>query len=89
MARFVYDLVRTGNLTHPIAYGKEFYRRFPGITIPYHPPVFPLVEAISYAMLGVIIFAARLPVALAAGLCTILVYRLVKSTHQTEWLAWR
>ena len=84
---FVYDLVRTGNFTHPIAYAKQFYARFPGITIPYHPPLFPFVEALFYAVFGVTYFAARLSVAVAAAVCAFLLFRLVKSTHQNDWFA--
>ncbi len=84
---FVYDLVRTGNFTHPVAYAKEFYSRFPGITIPYHPPLFPFLEAIFYSVFGVSFFTARLSIAVAAGICTFLMFRLVQSTHRSDWLA--
>ena len=84
---FVYDLVRTGNLAHPVAFGKQFYSRFPGITIPYHPPLFPFVEALFYSVFGVTFFAARLSVATAAGVVAFLMFRLVKSTHQSDSLA--
>ncbi len=84
---FVYDMVRTGSFTHPVAYAKEYYSRFPAITIPYHPPLFPFIEALFYSAFGVSFFAARLSVATAAGVCTFLMFRLIKSTHQSESLA--
>jgi hypothetical protein len=84
---FVYDLVRTGNLTHPFQYGKQFYSRFPAISIPYHPPLFPVIESILYAIFGVSLVAARIPVALATGVCALLLYLLVMRTHQSAWLA--
>jgi hypothetical protein len=84
---FVYDLVRTGNLAHPVAFAKQYYSRFPGITIPYHPPLFPFVEALFYSVFGVTFFAARLSVATAAGIVAFLMFRLVKSTHQSDSLA--
>src|SRR5271157_1036003 len=84
---FIYDLVRTGNFAHPITYGKQFYSRFPAISLPFHPPLFPAIEALFYAAFGVNFFAARLPVALATGVCALLLYRLVNRSHQSVWLA--
>jgi len=84
---FIYDLVRTGNFAHPITYGKQFYSRFPAISLPYHPPLFPAIEALFYAAFGVSFFAARLPVALATGVSALLLYRLVNRSHQSVWLA--
>jgi hypothetical protein len=84
---FIYDLVRTGNLAHPFLFGKLFYSRFPAITIPYHPPLFPVIESLSYAIFGVSLAAARVPVALAAGICALLLYRLVMHTHRSALLA--
>ena len=83
----MYDLVRTGNFRHPMAYAKQFYARFPAISLPYHPPVFAVIESVSYAIFGVNMFGARLPVALAAGVCSLLLYRLVERTHRSAGLA--
>jgi hypothetical protein len=83
----IYDFLRSGQLTHPVAFAKEYYSRFPAITIPYHPPLFPMVEALSFAVLGVNEFAARLPVAIAVGICAALMYKLAKYTHGSTWLA--
>ena len=83
----IYDFVRSGDLAHPIAFAKQYYSRFPGITIPYHPPLFPVIEAGFYSVFGVTFFAARLSVAIAAGACAFLMYRLVQSTHHSDGLA--
>jgi hypothetical protein len=85
---FVYDLVRSGNLTSPFEYGKHFYSRFPAVSVPYHPPLFPVIESLSYGIFGgVSLLAARVPVALATGICALLLYRLVMYTHQAASLA--
>jgi hypothetical protein len=84
---FIYDFVRSGDFTHPISYAKQFYLRFPAITIPYHPPVFAAIQALFYAAFGVNVFAARLCVATAAAVCTLLLYRLVKHSHRSDWIA--
>jgi len=83
----IYDFIRSGQLTHPVAFAKAFYSRFPAISIPYHPPVFAMAEAVSFAVLGVNAIAARLPVAIAAGICGVLMYQLVKYTHRSSGLA--
>jgi Dolichyl-phosphate-mannose-protein mannosyltransferase len=84
---FIYDLVRTGHLANPIAYAKEYYARLPSLSMPFHPPVFPAIEAIFFALFGVNLLAARLAVAVCVGICAILLYRLVQRTLQNDVLA--
>ncbi len=84
---FIYDLVRTGHLRHLIAYGKEYYAHFPVLSLPYHPPVFPAIESLFFAVFGVNLLAARLAVALAVGVCAVLLYRLIQVTLVSQVLA--
>jgi 4-amino-4-deoxy-L-arabinose transferase-like glycosyltransferase len=84
---FVYDLIRTGNLIHPFKYGTQYYRSYPALSIPYHPPLFPAIESLFYAAFGVNRLAAALAVALAAGVCVLLFYQLVYHSHGLPWLA--
>src|SRR5258706_10530435 len=56
---FLYDLVRTGHILHPIDYAKVYYSRLPSLSMPFHPPVFPAVEAIFFAAFGVNLLTAR------------------------------
>ncbi len=83
----IYDFVRSGELTHPLAFAKAFYSRFPAISIPYHPPLFAMMEAFAFALLGVNMVAARLVVAVGAGISAVLLYWLVKYTHRSSRLA--
>lgn len=84
---FLYDFVRSGDFTHPMSFARQFYARFPAITIPYHPPGFGSIQALFYAAFGVNFFAARLSVAVAAAVCTFLLYRLIDHTHRSVGLA--
>jgi 4-amino-4-deoxy-L-arabinose transferase-like glycosyltransferase len=73
----LYDMVRTGGWRHPIDFAKTYYAHFPAISMPYHPPVFPIFEAIIYAGLGVSTFTARLAAAICAGVSIWLLFLLV------------
>src|SRR5215475_2141699 len=69
---FIYDWIRTGNLLHPIAYGKAYYNRLPALSIPFHPPMFPAMEAVFFALFGVNLFTARLTVAFCVAVSAFL-----------------
>lgn len=84
---FIYDLIRNGELLSPIAYGKFYYSRLPALSLPYHPPVFPVIESFFFFGLGTNVLAARLAVAFCVGLSVVFFYRLLKSTHGSDILA--
>lgn len=84
---FLYDILRTGNLLHPMQYGLKYYSHLPGITLPYHPPGYPLLEAGFFSLLGVHAFSGRLVVSLAVALCCILYFRLVFDTEKELGIA--
>jgi hypothetical protein len=84
---FLHDLVKSGQLTHPVEYGKQYFSRLPGISLPYHPPLFPAVEAAFFFVFGVKFAAARLAISIAVGICVLLFYRLVLSTHGSHAVA--
>jgi 4-amino-4-deoxy-L-arabinose transferase-like glycosyltransferase len=84
---FILDLVRHGQVFSPVRYAKWYYGRYPAITIPYHPPGFPIYEAIFFALWGVNVFSARLAVAAAVGVAAVLLYWLIKATHHSMLLA--
>jgi cellulose synthase (UDP-forming) len=74
---FVYDLFRTGNIFHPIAFGRSYFAHFPALSMPYHPPLFPVCEALLFAIFGLRFGVARLAIAAAVSLSAYLLYRLV------------
>lgn len=84
---FIRDLAASGELTNPIAFGKRYYSHYPALSMPYHPPLFPAVEAAFYALGGVNLAAARMAVALAAGLSAMLLYGLILSHYGSHALA--
>jgi hypothetical protein len=77
---FLYDLVRTGRLAHPIEYAKVYYSHLPSLSMPFHPPLFPAIEALFFAVFGVNLLAARFAVAVAVAISVILLYRLTLAT---------
>jgi len=55
--------------------------------MPYHPPLFPAVEAISFLILGVSNYVARLTVALFTAVGVLLLYELIVATHHSPIFA--
>jgi len=84
---FIHDLIRDGKLSEPITYGRDYYSRLPALSMPYHPPMFPALEALLFFSLGVSVWTARLAIALAAGFSALLFYRLLWKTHGSDGLA--
>jgi 4-amino-4-deoxy-L-arabinose transferase-like glycosyltransferase len=84
---FLHDLITSGDFRHPVLFGKQYYSRLPGISMPYHPPLFPSIEAAFFMLFGVNIVAARVAVALAVGIGVLLLYRMVLETHRSHAVA--
>jgi len=84
---FLRDLMQTPYLAHPIEYAKWYYAHLPALSMPYHPPLFPAIEALAFALLGINVFAARLVIAVATAAVAVLLYRLVWATHGSRMLA--
>ncbi len=84
---FLHDLIRDAEFTRAAEYAKEYYSRLPALSMPYHPPLFPLVESLAFFALGVNVFAARLLVALAVVATSVLLHNLVLKTHASHLLA--
>jgi 4-amino-4-deoxy-L-arabinose transferase-like glycosyltransferase len=84
---FVRDLIASGQFLHPIEYGKQFYSHLPALSMPYHPPLFPAIEAVFFAVFGVNVLAARLSVAVLCAITVFLFYRLVVDTCRSHAVA--
>jgi len=84
---FIYDMVRGGHIMHPIEYAKQYYGHLPALTMPYHPPMFPAIEALFFSLLGVKLLAARAAVAISVGISVLLLYSLVQATLGSRILA--
>jgi len=84
---FIYDFVRSGDFTHPMSFASSSTFGFPRSRFPTIPQFLRPSKRFFYAAFGVNFFAARLSVAVAAGACTLLLYRLIYHTHQSAWFA--
>ena len=84
---FLYDLVRNGKLSAPLEFGVYYYSRLPSLSLPYHPPLFPAFEALSFIGFGVQALTPRVLVALATASSAYLYYRLVVRTYGSAALA--
>ncbi|HEX8985888.1 MAG TPA: glycosyltransferase family 39 protein [Bryobacteraceae bacterium] len=84
---FFHDLVRHGDPLHLVAFAKSYYSRYPSLSMPYHPPLFPAVEALFFFGLGVNFFAARVTIALATAITGWLMYHLALRTHASHAVA--
>ncbi|HLH44922.1 MAG TPA: glycosyltransferase family 39 protein [Bryobacteraceae bacterium] len=84
---FIYDLFRSGHLSHPVEYAEQYYGHLPALSMPYHPPLFPALEALFFALFGVKLFTARLAVAAAVGASAALLYRLTEAMLENRILA--
>jgi hypothetical protein len=83
----IHDWLREGPWLAPGAYASWYYAHWPALSLGYHPPVFPAIEAVAYFLFGVGPFAARTVVALATALSAWLMYRLVLKTHGSPAVA--
>jgi 4-amino-4-deoxy-L-arabinose transferase-like glycosyltransferase len=83
----IHDWIAEGPWLSPRAYADWYYAHWPTLSLGYHPPLFPLVEAVAFSIFGVTPLASRLIVALASGACAWLIYQVVLRTHRSTVLA--
>ena len=78
---FVRDLVASGQWAKPVEFGRYYYGRLPALSMPYHPPFFPVVEAFFFQVFGVSVLTARILVALFTAGALLLLCVLIRRTH--------
>lgn len=83
----IHDMIRDGGYTDPIRYARTYYTRAPALSLPYHPPVFPVMEAAAFAVFGVRYDVARILTALTAAASVLLFGQLVLRTHASAAVA--
>lgn len=83
---FFHDLIRFGHLADPIGYAKWYHARLPALSMPYHPPLFPAIEAMGFLAFGIDTWNARLLVALFTALGALLWVELLIATHRSAIL---
>jgi hypothetical protein len=84
---FLRDLVLQGRFTHVSEYARNYYAHLPALSLPYHPPMFPMIEVVFYSLFGLNIFAARLAIALAVAISALAMFGLVLKTHRSVAIA--
>ena len=84
---FLRDLIARGRFTDVMEFARTYYAHLPALSLPYHPPLFPLIEAGFYSIFGVSVLSARLAVALAIGVCALILFLLVLKTSESATLA--
>ncbi len=84
---FLHDLVQSGKLAHPVQYAKAYFSRLPALSLPYHPPLFPAIEALFFFGLGVNLLAARLAIAVMAAASVVFLTKLLLATHRSHAVA--
>jgi hypothetical protein len=83
----LHDLVRDGQFARPVQYIRQYFSRYPTLSLPYHPPLFPAVEAVVYALVGISHFSARLTVALFVFGVALLLFQLALKTSRSTGVA--
>ena len=81
------DIVREGGLSRPVAWLRDYFAHYPALSMPYHPPLFPAVEALFYAAFGVSPVSARLAVAGFVAGAVLLFFRQVRSLNKNSYVA--
>src|SRR5690242_1667256 len=84
---FLRDLIARGKFNDILPFARTYFAHFPALSMPYHPPLFPAIEAVFFLIFGVNTFVARLVVALAAALSATLLFGIVKRAGGSTLIA--
>jgi Dolichyl-phosphate-mannose-protein mannosyltransferase len=84
---FLRDLILRGEFTNTMAYARNYYAHLPALSLPYHPPLLPMIEVVFYSLFGVSVFSARLAVAVTVAVSALALFGLVLKTHRSVWVA--
>lgn len=75
---FVKDLVAAFPWRHPAIWAYDYYLKYPALTILFYPPLFYIVEAGVFAVLGVSHFSAQVTVTLFVFILAVGTYSLAR-----------
>jgi 4-amino-4-deoxy-L-arabinose transferase-like glycosyltransferase len=84
---FLRDWLASGHFVDVLPYARAYYGHLPALSLPYHPPLFPLIEAFVFAILGVNALTARFAIALCVFGSSVILFRLVMESHRSCALA--
>jgi hypothetical protein len=74
----VRDYFASGLHQSPIAFANQWFRHYPALSISLYPPVFPLAEALMFALFGFSHPAAQATVAVFIAVAALAVYRVAR-----------
>ncbi len=83
----LYDMARSGGYRHPVEFATAYYGSYPAISIPYHPPLFPAVEAVLFSLFGPQTAVARLAVCGFVVATVLLLFSILRRLTGSEWMA--
>ncbi|MCA1685969.1 MAG: phospholipid carrier-dependent glycosyltransferase, partial [Planctomycetia bacterium] len=63
----IHDWLASGDFRHPYRFALADYARYPGFSLPYHPPAYPTLLGLSFLATGVSYPAARAFIGLCLG----------------------
>ncbi len=84
---FIRDMIASGSFRHPINYARFYYSHWPALSMPYHPPMFPLVEGLGFLLFGVHLLTTRVLIAAGVAGCVLLLWRIIRLAGGSEVLA--
>ena len=74
---FLFDLIKNLSIGDLWQYAYDYYTRYPALSLGYHLPFFPLIEAIFFAIGGISFVSARITVLFFGMIALIYWYRLI------------
>jgi Dolichyl-phosphate-mannose-protein mannosyltransferase len=75
-AAMIHDWLRSGELSRPLDFARDNYVRYPGFSIPFHPPGYPGLLGLVFLVTGVSYTVARAFSAVCLAVSAILFYRI-------------
>lgn len=85
---FILDFLRDLPITRVYDFTIRYYAQYPGLSIGYHPPFFPLIEALFNGTFGINIWSSRLAVTTFMIIGISAWYKLVSATYGNEIGFW-
>lgn len=85
---FILDFFHKMPLHDMYHFTSQYYAQYPALSIGYHPPLFPFVEAIFNALFGINIWSSRLALLLFAIVGIVAWFKLVQRIFTTRVAFW-
>jgi len=86
-AAMIHDWICSGDVLHPYEHAKKDYSRFPGFSIPFHPPGHPGLLALWFLAVGPSYIAARCFIAVCLGLLSWAFFGIVRELGASRVVA--